>query len=161
MVWCYRCETASDGAAAVAAGSGAGSGPGAGTDAARTGLASSMEVSAPPSGAGRGACPPRLGGGELIADEEIGTEGCSASREPAALTILALLGRAREWPLAMSTPQAGRAMSTPSCPHRRTKRLFMFQGEYTTLSVSWHTLRSIKGEISGSDDPLKTNRPES
>ena len=45
--------------------------------------------------------------------------------------------------------------------HRRTKRLLMFQGEYTTLSVSRHTLRSMKGEISRSEDPLKTNRPES
>ena len=40
---------------------GAGSGPGAGAGAARTGLASSPEGLAPPSGTGRGACPPSGG----------------------------------------------------------------------------------------------------
>ena len=57
---------ATEGVVAGVAGLGAGSGSGAGAGAARTGLASSLEVSAPPPEAGKGACPPRLGGGELI-----------------------------------------------------------------------------------------------
>ena len=54
-----------DPSAVVAAGSGAGFGPRAGAGAARAGLASWPEGSAPPSEAGRGACPPS-GGGKLI-----------------------------------------------------------------------------------------------
>ena len=46
-------------------------------------------------------------------------------------------------------------MSTPSCPHRRTKRLFMFQGEHSTHSLS---LRLSVGEVSRPEAPWRTNR---
>ena len=48
-----------------------------------------------------------------------------------------------------------RARSTPSCPHRQTKRLFMFQEEHTTLSVS---LYAPRGEISRSETALRLHR---
>ena len=54
-------------------------------------------------------------------------------------------------PSAISSSSSS-SLSTPSCPHRRTKRLFMFQGEHTTLSVSRHALRPTKGEIQISRD---------